>query len=700
MISKYAALSDAEKEELLTDCTISSWSYSKVSTFSRNEKAFEKAEIYREKGRRSASTIAGSAYHEALADFFKGDCKPSIIEMEAVAYQYIDDIPPNAWKLQKTAPSVLDCIEKATKMATFLISNFYREQKVYTHDMKRVLFVEERCEEWLTINGVDIPLPCHAYVDLVIEMNDGRIIGIDHKSRASFTDDAELSLTGGKQAITYVKCLEARRDNIRVDEFWFVENKYSTNKDGSSQLKKLAIKMDDETRHLYEAMLYEPLRRMIQAVSDPDYVYMINDTDNLCDRSEIYDFWAKTMIAEVDDFDIPEGKRGLIAKRLKKIRDASMATISPQIIKNFKNHASSFIAYDYQTMETNEKRIEHVYRQFGHIVQCSHEVRGYACNTYLLEVAAGVKVGSLTKYGLDIANALNIPSVRMGEKLVIYEGKAYFPIEVGKKREGNLIFEPAHMVGLKIPIGIDPYGEVIVWDLNNHSTPHMLVCGSTGSGKSVCLKATIEYALVGAINEIIILDPKNEFLSYKSNTRVEVINDIETIESKLEKLVDEMQQRVEVGGKHEKILIVFDEFADAIASSKKGVELDIKEHVVVGQYADKRIGGMLFHGKDKTELRVVGRKKSLEENLRILAQKGRSLGFHLVVATQRASTKVITGDAKVNYPVQICFRVPKAVDSKVVLDVQGAESLAGAGDGLMRSPEYDDLVRFQGYYYQ
>lgn len=82
----------------------------------------------------------------------------------------------------------------------------------------------------------------------------------------------------------------------------------------------------------------------------------------------------------------------------------------------------------------------------------------------------------------------------------------------------------------------------------------------------------------------------------------------------------------------------------------------------------------------------------------MLLQKGRSLGYRIVAATQRASTKVITGDAKVNFPVQVCFRVPKAIDSKVVLDEEGAETLAGRGDALIKSPEYFGAVRFQGFY--
>jgi DNA segregation ATPase FtsK/SpoIIIE-like protein len=138
-----------------------------------------------------------------------------------------------------------------------------------------------------------------------------------------------------------------------------------------------------------------------------------------------------------------------------------------------------------------------------------------------------------------------------------------------------------------------------------------------------------------------------------------------------------MQEHAKTG-KRIKTLIVFDEFADAVASARQGKALDIKD------------------GNGK----VIGREKSLEENLKMLLQKGRALGYRIIAATQRASTKVITGDAKVNFPVQICFRVPKAVDSNVVLDEDGAETLAGAGDGLIKTPEEIGTVRFQGFFYQ
>jgi S-DNA-T family DNA segregation ATPase FtsK/SpoIIIE len=108
--------------------------------------------------------------------------------------------------------------------------------------------------------------------------------------------------------------------------------------------------------------------------------------------------------------------------------------------------------------------------------------------------------------------------------------------------------------------------------------------------------------------------------------------------------------------------------------------------------------GIYKNGMPKMKREKVGEIKALEENLRILLQKGRSTGYRIMAATQRASVKVITGDAKVNFPVLICFRVPKEADSRVVLDESGAESLAGRGDGLIKSPEYKSTVRFQAFY--
>lgn len=319
-MNKYSLLNHDELEELFSNYLIDSWSYSKVTTFARNEKAFEMSEIYRERSKSSTTSIAGKAYHSALELFFKNladGVETSIVDLNELAFEHIDNVHANAWKLQKTTPTIEECKIKATKTVTSLIKNFCEEQSIYLSEIGEVLGVELHCDEWLLINGVDIPLPCHANIDLVIRTIDGKVIIIDHKSKSKFTDDDELAFVCGKQAITYIKCFESKT-GLKVDEVWFIENKDSKNKDNSPQLKKFTIVLTEDTRKLYEAILYEPLKRMIEAVSDPDYIYTINDSDNLVDKAELYNFWAKTMIAEVDDFDIPENKKDLIARRQKK----------------------------------------------------------------------------------------------------------------------------------------------------------------------------------------------------------------------------------------------------------------------------------------------------------------------------------------------------------------------------------------------
>jgi DNA segregation ATPase FtsK/SpoIIIE-like protein len=108
--------------------------------------------------------------------------------------------------------------------------------------------------------------------------------------------------------------------------------------------------------------------------------------------------------------------------------------------------------------------------------------------------------------------------------------------------------------------------------------------------------------------------------------------------------------------------------------------------------------GTYANGTPKYIRQCTGSDNSLSENLAMLLQKGRSSGFRIVCAAQRPSTEIIPGDAKANFPVRVAFRLPKAVDSEVVLDEGGAEGLTDKGDGLIISPEYRETIRFQSYF--
>ncbi len=692
-MSKYENYSPEQLKEHFSKFLVNSWSYSSVSQFARNEKAFERSYIYGEKEASSASAISGNAYHTALEFFFRelmeGREAPDVITLRQKAYEFIDSIPDSAWKIQKTNPTVEAARTTATENATTLIDNFLSESRVYLAELDKVLHVEEKWECWLDINGVDIPLPCHMRVDVVFRLKDGRTVIVDHKSVTSYTDITALTMTRGKQAITYFKGYE-KMTGCKADEIWFIENKISRNSTGEMQLRKFALQIDEDSQRLYEAMLYEPLRRLVQAVNDPDYVYTVNDSDSFTDKAEIYNFWTRTMIAEVSEFPgIREDKRDLISKRLKKVRDSSLAMVNPKVITAFQKTAKAFIPLDYsKTNMTRAEKIEHVLRSLGVSVQVKHEIEGYSSDTFLLEAAAGVKLGTVLKYDMDVANALGVSNVRINRSLVVHEGRSYLSIEANKPRTKDLLWDKRYLTDRKIPLGFDNYDNMVIWDLDNHSTPHMLTCGATGSGKSVLIRSTIAYA-EDCVDRIIVMDPKNEFGALAGGN-IEVFDDIADIEAEMKRLVEEMQSSKGAYMGH--TLIIFDEFADAVQSARSGKELDIKEDEVTGYKKD---------GTPIIKQRVVGREKSLEENLRMLLQKGRSLGYRVLAATQRASTKVITGDSKVNFPVQVCFRVPKQVDSKVVIDEAGAETLTGKGDALIKSPEYlDRLVRFQGFFYK
>lgn len=681
-------------EDMLSNFLLSSWSYSKLVSFACNEKAFEMNYIYGVYSKKSATSIAGQAYHKALEYYFaqmKEGVKIDIVELETAAFMAIDEVPANQWKLQKTTPTIEESQKKAYATVSALLKNFVSEVDIYENEIAEVLDVEIYGDEFVCVNGVEIPLPLHFKIDLVVRTKEGKTAVVDHKSKTAYTGEDELAMGIGVQAVSYVIGYEEKR-KVKVDEVWFVENKYSNNKDGKPQLNKYKVIIDADTRSLYEALLYEPLKRVISAVRDPDYVYLINPYDNLSDLAEIHAFWSRTQLAEigVEDFNIEEGKKELVSKRLKKIRDASIKTVSPTILKNFRENAATFIQYDLSNKNmTQEQKIEHALKPYGISVRVAHKKEGYSSNTLLLEVSAGVKIASIHSRRLDIANALDVENVRISKTLVMFEKKSYLGVEISKAREGILYFDPAELQDGKIPVGKNNFGETVYWNPNNPSTPHMLVCGGTGSGKTAYLTTIIESLKLSGYEDIIIFDSKFTFNKiYFRGSGVVLVNEIIDIENQMQKLVDYMNNLVR-DGKEKKTAIIFDEFADAIDNSRKKDALKIYEMQADGYYAN---------GNLKTKRVCSGELNSLATNLKILAQKSRQCGFRIITATQRASVDVINGDTKVNFPVQVCFKVQKRVDSIVVLDEEGAEILTGNGDGLFKSCDYPETVRFQAFY--
>lgn len=667
------------------DCLIDHWSHSMVQTYQRNQLSFCRSYIAQIKGFKSSpSSLIGTGYDEALQVFFalfKEGRSITLEEMVLVGMEVVYETPANRIKLGAKTPTVEAVFQHVAKTLPFVIKSFLEEVDTYTDDIGEILFINKRFKEAVTLNGVEIPIPCVFVPDLVYRNKSEKLAVLDHKAVYAYTQKDAVIYKYAGQATTYLVGLE-KHIGESVEEFNFFENKTTLNSRGANkgmaQIRKIPIPLNAENRRMYESMLYEAVREVYHAAKDPDKVYLANPNDMFMqgeEKAELLDFWIAWQTQEIQDInpDISDEKAALLSMRKRKIRDSDLSNIDPNIISKFKSEANRFINYSSMEDMTPSQRIESRLMTLGLPVKVSHCLTGYSSETYLLELQNGRRINDIFKFKLDVANALNLESIRIGQKLSIYEGRSFVSIDANKDQsERKPLYwseENLEKGTLKIPMGFDNFGELVVWDMESPSTPHMLICGATGSGKSVHIRSIIESVKTLGGWDIEVFDPKYEFRDMRS------VNEIGQIEERMRQLVYQMNQAVQGGVQNLNKLIIFDEFADAVAQSRKGKELNTYDHM----------------GK------VNGKSKSLEENLKIILQKGRSCGIRVIAATQRASVKVITGDAKANFPVQICFRVPKAIDSRVVLDEDGAESLSGKGDGLFRSPEYNDTIRFQSF---
>jgi S-DNA-T family DNA segregation ATPase FtsK/SpoIIIE len=299
-----------------------------------------------------------------------------------------------------------------------------------------------------------------------------------------------------------------------------------------------------------------------------------------------------------------------------------------------------------------------------------------------------VRVSQISALASDLALALSAPTLRIEAPV---PGQPYVGIEVPNRRSAVVRLKPLieteafHSVGspLTIALGRDVAGKAIVADLA--SMPHLLVAGTTGSGKSVCLTALTACLTFNNTPDdlrLVVIDPKMvELVRFNGLPHLlgKVETDLKRIVGVLRWCTSEMDRRYR--------LLEEARARDLSAYNRKagrrtGMERLPRIVVILDELAD-----LMMMAPDQTERTLVR-----------LAQMARATGLHLVVATQRPSTDIVTGLIKANFPARISFAVASAVDSRVVLDTVGAETLLGRGDMLFLSPEAGSPVRVQGAY--
>lgn len=333
---------------------------------------------------------------------------------------------------------------------------------------------------------------------------------------------------------------------------------------------------------------------------------------------------------------------------------------------------------------------------------------GPVITLYELELAPGVKAARISTLSRDLARSLSVAAVRVVE---VIPGKPYVGLELpNKKRQTVYIREVLDSPQFKnatsplsVVLGKDIAGESVVADLAK--MPHVLVAGTTGSGKSVGVNAMIISILYKATPEevrFIMIDPKMLELSvYQGipHLLTEVVTDMKDAANALNWCVNEMERRYRlmsalgvrnITGYNEKIKLA-EKMARPIPDPlwKPGDTMD-SEHPMLG----KLTYIVVIVDEFADLIMAVGKK--IEELIARLAQKARAAGIHLVLATQRPSVDVITGLIKANIPTRIAFTVSSKIDSRTILDQMGAESLLGMGDMLYLPPNNSLLVRVHG----
>jgi len=357
-------------------------------------------------------------------------------------------------------------------------------------------------------------------------------------------------------------------------------------------------------------------------------------------------------------------------------------------------------------LEALSREVEGRLLEFGVQVTVVAVYPGPVITRFELELAAGLKVSKITGLAKDLARALLVTRVRVVE---VIPGKSVVGLEIPNEHRELVrlreILESTHYrestSPLSLALGKDIAGNPAV--VNLAKMPHLLVAGTTGSGKSVGINVMLLSLLYKATPEdlrLILIDPKMLELSIYDgipHLLTPVVTDMKDAANALRWCVGEMERRYQLmaamgvrnlAGFNRKIAEaeqdkspILDPFWQA-NSGEERPHLSRLPHIVViiDEFADM--------------IMVVGKK--VEELIARIAQKARAAGIHLILATQRPSVDVITGLIKANVPTRIAFQVSSRIDSRTILDQQGAEQLLGHGDMLYLAPGTGVPVRFHG----
>ena len=345
-----------------------------------------------------------------------------------------------------------------------------------------------------------------------------------------------------------------------------------------------------------------------------------------------------------------------------------------------------------QHLQETAMKLQQTLKNFGVNVTITNISCGPAVTRYELQPEMGVKVSKIVNLADDIKLNLAAADIRIEAPI---PGKAAIGIEVPNKENVMVSFRELveseefkkHPSKISFGVGKDIGGKVTVADIAK--MPHLLIAGATGSGKSVCINTIIMSILYKANPKevkLIMIDPKVVELSVYNgipHLMIPVVTDPKKAAGALHWAVDEMTDR-------------YQKFANASVRDLKGYNAKIESlPTIEGDPKPEKLPQIVIIVDELADLMMVS-PGEVEESICRLAQRARACGIHLIIATQRPSVNVITGLIKANMPSRIAFAVTSGVDSRTILDMNGAEKLLGKGDMLFSPQGIPKPVRVQG----
>ena len=338
----------------------------------------------------------------------------------------------------------------------------------------------------------------------------------------------------------------------------------------------------------------------------------------------------------------------------------------------------------------NIKILEETFASFGIKVTVERAEIGPSVTKYEIKPAVGVRVNRISNLADDLALALAAKDVRIEAPI---PGKSLVGIEVPNSEIATVSFRELWEQSqtkaenlLEIPLGKAVNGTARAFDLSK--MPHLLVAGSTGSGKSVAVNGIIASILMKARPDqvkFMMVDPKMVELSVYNDIPhllIPVVTNPRKASKALQKVVDEMENRYEL-------------FAKVGVRNIAGFNAKVEEFNAQSEYKQIPLPLIVVIVDELADLMMVA-SKEVEDAIIRLGQKARAAGIHMILATQRPSVDVISGLIKANVPSRVAFAVSSGTDSRTILDENGAEKLLGRGDMLFKPIDENHPVRLQG----